>query len=374
MLCRQIIQALEAIAPRKLAESWDNVGLLVGREEQEVHRILIALDATEDVIDQAIANHVDLIITHHPVLFSKINRINNQDATGRKLLKLIQNNIACYALHTNFDVEVMADEAAKKLGLANTRVLAPIYSQMLYKIVVYVPIDSIEKVRVALTKEGAGHIGNYSECTFGVQGVGTYRPLEGTNPYIGEQDKLTHTKEVRIETIVREEKLQATIKSMLHAHPYEEVAYDIYKLENQDEAKGIGAVGYLSEEKTLRTLAEQVKIAFGLDHVRTIGDLEHKVSSVAICPGSGKSMIKDVLRAKANVYITGDMDHHTVLDALEDGLMIIDAGHFGTEHFFVDYMREQLQKFLYEGDTNYVGLADDIRILTAKEENPFTVI
>lgn len=374
MLCRELIVGLEQLAPKKLAESWDNVGLLVGREEQEVHKIMLALDASEPVIDQCIAQKVDLLITHHPLVFSPVKQINYNEVTGRKLIKLIQNRIACYAMHTNFDVAVMAKEAGKTLDLSNPRILDVTYEETLYKLVVYVPVDSVDLIRAALNKEGAGHIGNYSDCSFGTQGIGTFRPLEGTKPYIGEVNKMTYANEVRLETVVKAENLQSTIQAVLRAHPYEEVAYDVFKLENKTNAMGIGCYGYLKRDMMLEDLAEHVKTAFGLDHVRVSGNLGRKVASVAVCPGSGKSFVSHALRAKADVLITGDMDHHTVLDALEAGLMVIDAGHFGTEHLFVDFMRNYINEYLYRMDRGAVGLAKTIEIVKAKEESPFQVL
>lgn len=374
MICREIIAGLEQLAPRKLAESWDNIGLLVGKEEQDVHRIMVALDATEEVIDQCVAEEVDLLITHHPIIFKGVKQLTNQQATGRKLMKLMQNNIACYALHTNFDVAVMAKEAAKKLDLSNPRILSQTYQQNLFKLVVYVPVDSIDKVRAALTKEGAGHIGNYSDCTFGAQGMGTFKGEEGTDPYIGTPNEVTFTQEVRLETVVTEDKLERTIQSMLRVHPYEEVAYDIYCLENGYNKLGIGYYGYLQQDMSLEEVAEYVKTTFGLTHVTVIGELDRRVASVAISPGSGEDYIEDALRAKVDVYITGDVKYHAALDAKEKGLMIIDAGHYGTEHLFAEFMRRYLHDYLYTADQNYVGVPEDVQILIANETNPFSII
>lgn len=374
MQIRDIIYGLEQLAPKKMAESWDNVGLLVGAEEWPVNKIMIALDATEEVVDQCVREHVDLLITHHPILFSKINRLTGNDATGRKLMKLVKNQIGCYAMHTNFDVAVMGMEGAKRLGLTNPRVLQPTYAESFYKLVVYVPTDSVEKVRTALAKEDAGHIGNYSGCTFGAEGIGSFKPEEGTNPYIGKVNEMTFANEVRLETIVRPEKLDQTIQTMLRVHPYEEVAYDIYRLENKGKTAGVGCYGYLQRDMLLEELAAFTKEAFQIPNVKVCGNLGRRVACVAISPGSGKSMIKDAIRNKCDVLITGDIDHHAALDAMEAGLMIIDAGHYGTEYQFVPYMRGYINEYLYRSDLNYVGVAKDIEIIAAREENPFKVI
>lgn len=374
MLCREIIFGLERLAPKKLAESWDNVGLLVGREDMEVHKVMVALDATEAVIDQCVAQKVDLLITHHPIIFSGLKQVNYQDVTGRKLMKLIANRIACYCLHTNFDVAVMAKEGARKLGISNPRVLQTTFQETFYKLVVYVPVSHVDAIRNAFQKEDAGHIGNYSGCSFGAQGIGTFKPLEGTNPYIGTTNQMSYADEVRLETIVRPEKLAATIQAMLRVHPYEEVAYDVFKLENKGEEQGVGCFGYLSRDMLLEELVRVVKETFKIPAVKVSGNLSKRVASVAISPGSGKSLIKHALKAKVDVLITGDIDHHDAIDALEEGLMIIDAGHFGTEYQFVDIIRGYLYEYLYQVDRSYVGTPNELEIIPAREEGPFKVL
>ncbi len=374
MLCRDIIFGLEQLAPGRIAEDWDNVGLLIGKEEQDIHKIMVALDASEQVIDQCVAAKVDLLITHHPMLFSPLKKVTYGNAQGRKVIKLISNQIAHYAMHTNFDVAVMAREAARRIGITNPKILDKTYEESLYKLVVYVPVDSVDLVRQAFMKEDAGHIGNYSGCSFGAQGIGSFKPLPGTKPYIGEENKMTYAQEVRLETIVRREQLDATIQAMLRVHPYEEVAYDVYKLENKGNIAGIGCYGYLNRDMLFEELIQIVKNVFKLTHIKVSGNLNRKVATIAISPGSGKSMIKHALKAKADVLITGDIDHHAALDALEEGLMIIDAGHFGTEYLFVEFMRSYLYDYLYRADHNYVGVPNEIEIIAAKEESPFHII
>ena len=374
MLCRDIIFGLEQLAPTRIAEDWDNVGLLIGKEGQEIHKIMVALDASEQVVDQCVAAKVDLLITHHPMIFSPLKKVTYDNAQGRKVIKLISNQVAHYAMHTNFDVAVMAREAARQLGITNTKILDKTYEESLYKLVVYVPVDSVDLVRQAFIKEDAGHIGNYSGCSFGAQGIGSFKPLSGAKPYIGEENKMTYAQEVRLETIVRREQLDSTIQAMLRAHPYEEVAYDVYKLENKGNVAGIGCYGYLNQDMLFEELIQVVKNVFKLSHIKASGNLNRKVATIAISPGSGKSMIKHALRAKVDVLITGDIDHHVALDALEEGLMIIDAGHFGTEYLFVEFIRSYLYDYLYRADHNYVGVLNEIEIITAKEESPFHII
>ncbi len=374
MICRDVIFGLEQLAPKRLAEAWDNVGLLIGKENQEVHKIMLALDASESVVDQCVEANVDMLITHHPLLYSPLKQVTYDNAPGRKVIKLISNQISCYAMHTNFDVAVMAREAASRIGITNPKILDKTYEETLYKLVVYVPVDSVDLVRQAFIKEDAGHIGNYSSCSFGVQGIGSFQPLQGTKPYIGEENKMSYAQEVRLETIVRPERLDATIQAMLRVHPYEEVAYDVYKLENRGNVAGLGCYGYLSRDMLFEELVQNVKNSLKLSHLKVTGNMNRKIATVAICPGSGKSVINNALKVKADVLVTGDIDHHAALDALEAGLMIIDAGHFGTEHLFVDFMRGYLYDYLFRADHNYVGIPNEIEIISAKEESPFQIV
>lgn len=374
MKCKDIIKALEELAPVKYAEEWDNVGLLAGNKEKEVKRVMIALDATEDVIGQAIIKQVDMLITHHPMIFSSMKRITYDNFIGKKIIKLIQNDISYYAMHTNFDVMVMAEAGAKKLNIFRTRILDPTYYEKRYKIVVFVPTDSGEKVREAMTKEGAGHVGTYSNCTFHTQGMGTYMPLEGTNPYIGTVNELSFTPEYRLETIVTEEIRDKVITAMLRVHPYEEVAYDVYELHRETADQGVGKYGYLEEDKTLGELAQIVKEKFGLDQVKVSGDLEQKAGLVAVSPGAGKSLVKAAIKVGAQVLVTGDIDHHTAIDGLEQGLSIIDGGHFGTEHLMVDYVKDYLEVYFNRQYDEIWDMNKHIEIITAKEKSPFCYV
>lgn len=370
MKIKDIIRILEEQSPLKYAEDWDNVGLLVGDREKTVKKIMISLDATDAVISQAVNEKVDMLITHHPLLFSPIKKITVDDFIGNRIIKLIQNNISYYAMHTNFDIMGMADAAASKLGFMNTHVLEVTYTEKLYKVVVYVPTSHADLVREAMTSKGGGHIGSYSDCTFNIEGIGTYTPLEGTSPYIGTINQQTKTQEVRIETIITKEKLNSMINHMIEVHPYEEVAYDIYELKNEGKSEGIGRYGYLPKEMSLKECANLVKDKFCTNYVRMIGDQEKIVKKVALSTGSGKSMIKYAIKEKVDVLITGDIDHHTALDALERDLCIIDAGHFGTERFMVEYVKDYLEGFLL----NTPDSKESIEIILSVEEDPFQII
>lgn len=374
MECREIIRLMEKLAPTKYALEWDNVGLLVGRDNKDVKTVMVALDSSMAVIEEAVKNNVDMLITHHPLIFSPIKRVNFNDPIGKKIFLLANNDISYYAAHTNLDVAVMADMAGKMFGLTNTNPLEESYGENIYKISVFVPVSHALKVRDAMTREGAGYIGGYSHCTFMGEGKGSFKALDGSEPYVGMINELTTVDETKIESVVREENLDRVIKAMLKVHPYEEVAYDVYKLENKIDERGIGIRGYINNDATLEEFAEFVKDKLDADTVKICGNPRKKVVTVAISPGAGKSVIKHALKAKVDVLITGDIDHHTALDAWEAGLAIIDAGHFMTEHFVVDYLRDYLINSVYSSDEDLFSNNRKLEVIKAQEKEPFKVL
>lgn len=374
MECREIIRLMEKLAPTKYAMEWDNVGLLVGRDNKDVKTVMVALDSSMAVIEEAVKNNVDMLITHHPLIFSPIKRVNFNDPLGKKIFLLANNDISYYAAHTNLDAAVMADMAGKMFGLTNTNSLEASYGESIYKISVFVPVSHALKVRDAMTREGAGYIGGYSECTFMVEGKGSFKPLDGSEPYVGMINETTTVEETKIETVAREDNLDRVIKAMLKVHPYEEVAYDIYKLENKIDERGIGIRGYINNDVTLEQFAELVKEKLEAKTVKVCGNLRKKVVTVAICPGAGKSVVKHAIKAKVDVLVTGDIDHHTALDAWEAGLAIIDAGHFMTEHFVVDYLRDYLINSVYSTDEDLFSNNRKLEVIKAQEKEPFTVL
>ena len=273
MKLKSLIKKIEAKYPTNLAYDWDNVGLLVGDAEEEIDKVLVCLEANEAIVEEAINNNVNLIVTHHPFIFGKMKKITTSDFKGKLIHKLIKNNIAVYSMHTNFDIafDGLNDYFMEVMGFENSKILDVTNTETLYKIVVYVPKTHEDKVREALGKSGAGHIGNYSDCTFNTDGKGTFRPLEGTNPFIGELDKLEVVDEVKIETIVPQRILGGVISAMIKAHPYEEVAYDLYKLENKGSAVGLGRIAALKESMSLKELSMMIKEKLNMDALRVVG-------------------------------------------------------------------------------------------------------
>jgi dinuclear metal center YbgI/SA1388 family protein len=325
----EIIQLLEQFAPKHLAMEGDKIGLQIGTLNKPIQRMMIALDVLEEVIDEAIEKKIDLIIAHHPPIFRPLKQIVTDQPYGRMIEKCIKHDIAIYAAHTNLDIAEggVNDWLAEALQLEDVQVLVPTYEEKLKKLVVYVPETHADAVRAAIGDAGAGHIGNYSHCTFNSRGIGTFLPEEGANPFIGEKGKLEMVEEVRIETIFPASIQRKVIQAMLKAHPYEEVAYDIYPLDNEGHVFGLGRIGKLKEEMTLEQFAEHVKKSFEVPAVRVVGDRSSRVRKVAVIGGDGNKYIHQAKMSGADVYVTGDLYYHVAHDAMMLGINIVDPGH-----------------------------------------------
>lgn len=324
----EIIQLFEQFSPKGLAMEGDKVGLQIGRLNKKVERVLVTLDVLENVIDEAIKNDVQLIIAHHPPIYRPLKNVITDTTQGRMIEKLLRNDIAVYAAHTNLDVTKggVNDLLAKALGIQKPEVLVPTVETALKKIVVYVPAESAEIVRKALGDAGAGFIGNYSHCTFSANGTGRFLPGDQTKPYVGKPGVMETVDEVRIETIVPEIQVKKVLTAMLKAHPYEEPAFDIYPVENKGEVLGLGRIGTV-DEMTLSEFAEKVKKVLEVDRVRVVGDLDSKVKKVAVLGGDGNKYFSQAKFKGADVYVTGDIYYHTAHDAMMQGLNLIDPGH-----------------------------------------------
>jgi len=364
--CQTIASMMDKLAPSKFAKEWDNVGLIVGESSKDVSKVLVALDATFEVVEEAIEKNVDMIITHHPLIFKPIKNIRTDNPIGYLLTQLIRHNISLYSAHTSFDIASngMNDILSNVLGINDTEVLDVTYKENYKKIAVYVPQGYEEIVKNAMCNIGAGFIGNYSDCTFQTTGIGSFKPLEGTDPFIGEIGKVEKTPEVKVETVVPERLLNKVINAMINVHPYEEVAYDVYGLENEGEKYGLGRIGYI-KEMTLKDLAEQVKVKLKIPNLRVVGELKRLVNKVAVCGGSGAELITKAAYKGADVLITADIGYHDAVDAKHLGLSIIDAGHFGTENiavrFIAEYIIDEVQK-----------KEDDLEVIVSeKQKDPF---
>lgn len=329
ILNRDVFQGMEGWAPRDLAYDWDNVGLQVGSFSRQVNKVMVTLDVLETVVDEAIEEEVDLIIAHHPLLFKSTKQINTDDAQGRIIEKLMKHDISVYAAHTNLDAakDGINDMLSDAIGIKGSDLLMEAKQEALYKLVVYAPVTHVNAIHEALGGSGAGHIGNYSHCTFQTEGTGTFKPQEGAKPFIGNEGNMSYVDEVKVETIVSEKNLEMIVEKVKCAHPYEEVAYDVFQLHMEGEKHGIGRIGNLDRETTLRELSNHIKQALDVPKVRVTGDLDQRVKKIAVLGGSGGDFINVAKEKGADVYLTGDMSFHQAQDAWQMGLSVIDPGH-----------------------------------------------
>ncbi len=344
---KDIMGVMETIAPAKLAEGWDKPGLAIGDPEKEVKKILVALDVIESVIEEAKCIGADMIVTHHPMLlFKKIESITADNPLGKRIYALIENGIAAFSAHTNLDVAEGGtnDVLAELAGLEEIEILEETWAQELKKIVAYVPVGYEEAVRSAMCEAGAGHIGAYSHCTFGAAGKGTFLPLEGTNPFLGEQGKLEVADEIRLETIVPAEKVNAVVKAMIAAHPYEEAAYDIYPVEQKGKKEGIGRMGELPEAVPFREFAEMLRKKLQLDHIRLVGDGDKLVKKVGLCTGAGVDFVSLAAAKGCDAYLTGDIKYHEAQKAVELGIAVADVTHYASEVLIVPVLQKKLME------------------------------
>lgn len=344
MKLKEITACLEAFAPLMYQESYDNAGLIYGNPDMEITSALICLDSTEAVIDEAIASGCNLVIAHHPIVFSGIKKLNGKNYVERVLIKAIQNNIAIYAAHTNLDNVYNGVNAkiAEKIGLSNCRVLTP-QKGILKKLVTFCPLEKAEEVRAALFAAGAGTIGNYDQCSFNTEGTGTFRAGAGSNPYVGEQGKQHQEKETRIETIYPHYAENQVLAALLAAHPYEEVAYDLLPLTNTHNRVGAGLTGQLTTEMSETNFLKHLKTVMKADVVRHTALSGKPVKTVAVCGGSGSFLLADAIRSGADVFVTADFKYHQFFDA-DNRILIADIGHYETEQFTVELFYDILKK------------------------------
>lgn len=344
----KIAAYIEELAPPDWAEQWDNVGLQIGEPSAPADRVLVALELTNSVIEEAVQTGANLVVVHHPAIFRPLKAIRFDTPGGRRIQRLIREGISLYAAHTNLDQarSMTNDSLAAAAGLTEHAVLQRAGEERYCKIAVGVPRGHEEAVIDALVSEGAGHIGNYSHCTFQTPGTGTFLPLAGATPFLGRQGELERADETRLETIVPESKARRAVQAMIAAHPYEEVAYDLYPLANPGQTRGHGRIGRLAEPTTLGDLAERLKAKLNTPALRVVGDLSRPVTTVTVGAGSGSSLISQAAGRGADVLVTGDVGYHDAQDALDLGLAVIDVGHYNSEAIVVQplaaYLRERL--------------------------------
>lgn len=352
--------------PFDLAEEWDSVGLQLGDPASDVTRILVALDPLPEVVDEAVARGCQLLVTHHPLIFKSLRQLTTHTTVGRLALTAARHGLALLAMHTNYDIadDGLNDLLAQKLGLKQVRPLKVLERSALVKLVVFVPESHLAVVRQALF-EHAYAIGNYRDCSFSALGEGTFTPQVGASPAIGQVGALERVAEQRLELLLKHEQLPKAIKALMAVHPYEEPAYDCYPLLNEGPARGLGRIGSLSSAIELISFCELVREHLACRSVRLVGDPSREIRRVALCSGSGASVISDAVRAGADLLVTGDVKYHEARDAEACGLALIDAGHFATERLMV----EAVQMFL-QSSLNAAGYGCEV-LAAERERDPF---
>ena len=344
LLIHEISSFLESKAPLSLQESYDNSGLLIGNHGNEISKALICLDCTEEVLDEAITTNSQMIIAHHPLIFSGIKKLTEKNEVERCIIKAIKNDIAIYAIHTNLDniLHGVNAKIAEKLGLMDSKILQP-KSNLLLKLAVFVPKNHVDMVANALYESGAGHIGNYDSCSFRSEGKGTFRALEGATPFVGNSNEKHSETEIKLEVILKKHQSAAIISAMNAAHPYDEVAFDLIPLTNSSNDIGAGQIGSLANEMTPDEFIAHLKSSLNLDTIKSTPFTSQSIRKIAICGGSGAFLTQSAKAQKADVYISADFKYHDFFEA-DNQLCLMDIGHFESERFTIDLIHDWLSE------------------------------
>ncbi len=362
MIIANIIATLEQFAPPTYQESYDNCGLLTGNANWQCTGVLCTLDATEAVVLEAVARGCNMVVAHHPIIFSGLKKITGKNYVEQTVITAIKNDVAIYAIHTNLDNvhNGVNDSIAKALGLLNKQILLPKQNGLM-KLFTYVPLEYVEVVKAAIFNVGGGNISNYSECSFSVEGTGTFKAENGANPFVGEVGKRHEEREMKLEIIFPNYLQQKVVAALKGAHPYEEVAYDVVALKNDFDTVGSGLIGNLPEPVDELDFLQTIKEVFGLQVIKHTALLGKPVKKVAVCGGSGSFLIGNAKVAGADFYITSDIKYHEFFDA-ENKLVIADIGHWESEQFtpdlLIDVLRSKFPTFAVlksEVVTNPVG-------------------
>jgi dinuclear metal center YbgI/SA1388 family protein len=343
MTISAIISALEKMAPMFLQESYDNSGLITGQKQTECTGALLCLDVTESVINDAITKNCNLIISHHPIVFKGIKKFDSDYYVDKTIITAIKNDIAIYACHTNMDnvINGVNGKIADKLNLINRKILQP-KPFLIQKLVVFVPLEHQEAIEKSLFDAGAGKMGNYGDCSFVSEGTGSFKPLEGADPHTGSIGIRTIQKEAKVEVIFPIWNQSAILNAMKNAHPYEQVAYELYTLQNKHQEIGAGIIAELEQLVDIKDFLNELKSIFNvkcLKHTQIISD---NIKKIAICGGSGSFLIQDAIRAKADVLITSDIKYHDFFEA-NNQLVLVDIGHFESEQFTIELFADVLK-------------------------------
>jgi dinuclear metal center YbgI/SA1388 family protein len=344
MKVKDICFYLDEVVPISFQEGYDNCGLQVGNPEKEIDSALIVLEVTEDVLDEAITAGNGLIVTHHPLIFNGLKKITGRSFVERILMRALKHDISVYSSHTNLDIlkEGVSRKMAQKLELQNIKVLSPLKDRLL-KLVTYVPEDHLDKVREAVFEAGAGVIGNYDKCSFSGTGYGSFRGGENTKPFAGKKGQLHFEKEIRFETILLSHLKETVTKALIGAHPYEEVAYDIYTLENEYYEAGLGCTGELLKEKGEKDFLKNLAAIFKAKGIRYTKPVGRKIKKVAVCGGSGIGLLNNAFASGADAFVTSDIKYHDFFYA-DKRILLVDIGHFESEKFATEILYDLIIK------------------------------
>jgi len=334
----EIIAAIERLAPVDRQESYDNAGLYCGEQSSEIHKVITCLDITEQVLDEAIAKGCQLVLAHHPVIFKPIKRLTGRTFAERILLKAVRYNIALYAAHTNLDNVTggVNFTLAEKLGLVDVKILQPM-ENALRKLVVFVPLATTEQMLKALGEAGAGQIGNYKDCSFISEGIGTFRPSERANPHIGKAHMKEEVRENRIEVVFPTHLTSKVMSAMYASHPYEEIAFYLQEVANNNQEYGAGAFGVLEQEMEVAAFHRHLKECLGLRAFKYT-HWTKTIKKVALCGGSGSFLLKQAIAVGADVFVSSDFKYHEFFDA-EEKIMVVDIGHYESESHTKDLLK-----------------------------------
>lgn len=356
----EVAKFMEAWAPPQYQEDYDNTGLLVGNPNGAITNVLVTLDVTEAVVNEAINKGANLIIAHHPIIFKGLKKLNGKNYVEKTVIAAIKSDIAIYVSHTNLDHvdNGVNSMIAHKLGLLDAHILAP-KKQILLKLSVFVPTEHADNLLQALHGAGAGTIGNYSNCSFSTQGIGSFKPSELAKPVIGTQNRQEYVKETKIEVLLPKPLKGDVLKAMVENHPYEEVAYYLQELENENQQVGAGMMGLLTEPLEPKQFLEHVKKSLNLSLIKYTSTYKKQIQKVAICGGAGSFLLEQAKIAGADAFVTADYKYHEFFDA-EGELMIADVGHYESEHYTKELIHFQLSKKF----TNFATL------LSETETNP----
>jgi dinuclear metal center YbgI/SA1388 family protein len=349
MQIKELVNFLDRYFPTELQEDYDNSGFQLGDGEQPLKGVLTCVDVTEKVIDEALENGDNFILSHHPLIFAGLKSLTGKNYVERIVMKALRNNISIYSAHTNLDnsAKGVNVKLAEKLGLKDVEILHPMKDQLI-KLVFFVPNADADKVREAVFSAGAGQIGDYDSCSYNLKGQGSFRAGEGTNPYVGEKGELHFEDETRVETIFPKYQKNEVLSALFGAHPYEEVAYDLYPLENLYTEEGAGVVGHLPEAMKEKEFLDFLKNTFDAQGIRHTNFVGNKIQKVAIGGGSGSFLLKDALKANADVLVSADFKYHNFFDA-DGSILIADIGHYESEkitkEIFYEVLTEKFHNF-----------------------------